>query len=200
MANNQGCFVWGDATDADIPCSTNNRTIFRSTGGYYIYTNSGLTSGVYVSAGGGSWGSVSDRARKENLQPVDTPALLENLAAIEISTWNYTSQNPTIRHIGPMAHDFNALLPDLGGEGEAYINSLDADGVALAAIQELYAQNKALEAESALLRQQIRDLEARVERLEETAEAPASSLSHRPASWLVLGGLLMAALMVRQQR
>ncbi len=172
-ANNQGCFVWGDSTAADVTCSDDNRTIFRSSGGYYIYSSSGLTTGLYLAAGGGSWNSLSDRSRKENFQPVDAQALLEGLAVIPITTWNYTGQDPAIRHIGPTAQDFNGLLPDLGGEGEEYINSLDADGVALAGIQGLYEQNQeqtarieSLEAENGTLQAQVDDLEARLAALE----------------------------------
>ncbi len=182
QANNAGCFVWGDNTDAYVSCNVNNRTIFRSSGGYYIYTNASLSTGAYLAAGGSSWNSVSDRERKENLRPVDTRALLENLAAIEISTWNYKGQDPSVRHIGPMAQDFNALLPDLGGEGEKYINALDADGVALAAIQGLYgivreqeAQIESLEAENAALSAQLDDLEARLTALEMRSDGRAAS-------------------------
>jgi hypothetical protein len=90
---------------------------------------------------------------------VDAQNLLARLAEIPITTWNYKAQDPAIRHIGPMAQDFNALLPGLGGEGEDYINTLDADGVALAAIQGLIAENAAL-------REQLGDLETRVAALE----------------------------------
>jgi hypothetical protein len=189
QANNNGCFVWGDSTDADITCSDDDRTIFRSTGGYYIYTgvdgSLNPNAGVYVSAGGGSWSSVSDRARKENFAPVDTQALLAHLAKIPISTWNYKSQAPAIRHVGPMAQDFNALLPDLGGEGETYINSLDADGVALAAIQGLYAQNQELE-------QQNADLEARVAALEAALANGAAPAQISRSNLLPWAGVLVA--------
>ena len=72
-----------------------------------------------------------------------------------------------------MAQDFNALIDGLGGEGEDYINTLDADGVALAAIQGLYqlSQEQAtrieeLETENAALQQQMDNLETRVAALE----------------------------------
>jgi hypothetical protein len=201
-ANNPGCFVWGDSTNDDVTCSTNDRTVFRSSGGCYIYTRADLSIGVHVAAGGSSWTSPSDRSRKENFRPVDTQALLENLATIEISTWNYKGQDPSIRHIGPMAQDFNNLLPDLGGEGEDYINSLDADGVTLAAIQGLYERMQALEAENAALRAeneaqqaQIDDLAARLEALE------SRTASSKTLLWpgLLLGGLVLAWAVRRQE-
>lgn len=166
VANNQGCFVWGDVTNADVVCSNDNRAIFRTSGGFYIYTNSTLTSGMYLSSGGSGWNVVSNRALKENFAPVDTLALLERLAAIPITTWNYKAQDPAIRHIGPMADDFNALVDGLGGEGADHINSLDADGVALAAIQGLYQENLALKVQTKALQEQIDDLQTRLAALE----------------------------------
>jgi len=104
---------------------------------------------------------------------------------VPISTWNYKSQDPSIRHIGPMAQDFNALLDDLGGEGETYINTLDADGVALAAIQGLYAQNQALE-------QQNADLEARVAALEASLEGGSAPAQVSQSNLLPWVGILLA--------
>ena len=52
-----------------------------------------------------------------------------------MQTWNLKSQDPAIRHIGPMAQDFYAAFNV--GEDDKHINSVDADGVALAAIQGL---------------------------------------------------------------
>jgi len=173
-AAHKGAFVWGDATSGYLHSTGDNQFIVRASGGAWLYTHGGLTTGVKLESGSGAWASVSDRAAKENLAPVDQQALLARLAAIPISTWNYTTQDPAIRHVGPMAQDFNALLPDLGGEGETYINTLDADGVALAAIQGLYqrAQEQAaridqLEAENAALRQGMADIEARLAALEQ---------------------------------
>ncbi|MDH7490433.1 MAG: hypothetical protein QHH80_13130, partial [Anaerolineae bacterium] len=47
QANAQGCFVWGDSTDADVACSTANRWVVRASGGVYFYSNPALTAGVY---------------------------------------------------------------------------------------------------------------------------------------------------------
>ncbi len=175
-----GCFIWADSTNLDLKCSQENRTYFRSTGGFVIYTyfgSDGSRRGVYLAPSGSSWNQVSDRNAKENFRPVDKEALLERLARIEINTWNYKEQDPAIRHIGPTAQDFNALLPDLGGEGETYINTMDADGVALAAIQALYERSQKqaariaqLEAENAALQAQLADLAERLARLEAAQE------------------------------
>lgn len=224
-ANYAGCFVWGDnSSTGDVACYGSNRTIFRNAGGIWIYTNSTLSSGVYVDAGGGSWNSLSDREAKENLWPVDAQALLARLAEMPISTWNYETQDPSIRHIGPMAQDFNALVEGLGGEGETHINSLDADGMALAAIQGLYrrsqeqaariealeaeraaqqAEISALEAEASTLRARVDDLEARLAALEQGGGVAGASEPGRvsdPAGWLLLPGLLIVAGVLVQQR
>jgi hypothetical protein len=47
-----------------------------------------------------------------------------------IQRWNMKSQDASIRHIGPMAQDFHAAFAV--GEDNRHINSVDADGVALA--------------------------------------------------------------------
>jgi len=201
-ANNQGCFVWGDSTDADVACNTDNRWVARASGGVYFYTNSDLTSGVYVPAGGNAWSSVSDRNRKENFEPVDTQALLARLSEIPITTWNYKSQDPSIRHIGPMAQDFYAAFGL--GEDELHISTVDADGVALAAIQGLYelsqeqaARIRELEKENAALQQQLDDLETRVAALEKTMTV--NSAPTLPIGWLLFGGLSLAGLVVGQR-
>jgi hypothetical protein len=196
-ANSDGCFVWGDATDADVSCDNDNRWVARASGGVYFYTNASLTSGMYLSAGGSAWNAVSDRARKGNLAPVDTQLLLERLSEIPITTWNYKAQDPSILHIGPMAQDFNALVEGLGGEGEDYINSLDADGVALAAIQGLHAQAQdqqaqieALEEENAVLEARLDALEAAVLDGASAASTPWTDLLAR--LWPILGLLAVA--------
>ena len=53
-----------------------------------------------------------------------------------IATWNWKSQDASIRHMGPMAQDFHAAFGL--GETPKGISTVDADGVALAAIQGLH--------------------------------------------------------------
>jgi hypothetical protein len=158
-ANNQGCFVWGDSTDADVACNNNNRWVARASGGVYFYTSGNQSTGVYLPSGGETWQQVSasDRNLKENFSPVDGQQILGLLADIPITTWNYKASESGARHISPMAQDFYAAFEV--GEDDKHLRALDVNGVALAAIQGLYQQNQALQ-------QQNADLEARVAALE----------------------------------
>jgi len=196
-AYNDGCFVWGDSTDAaDVSCSNNDRWVARASGGVYFYTNSILSSGVYVPAGGNAWSSVSDRNLKENVASVDGQEVLARLAQVPITSWSYKSQDAATRHMGPMAQDFYAAFGV--GEDDTLISTVDADGVALAAIQGLYAENQALKAENADQEQQLDELTARVAVLEK-GRAPAHT-GGLPLGWLALGGVTVAAGLVVQRR
>jgi hypothetical protein len=108
---------------------------------------------------------TSDRNAKRDLEPVSSLEVLEKLAALPITTWAYTN-NPSIRHIGPMAQDFHAAFGL--GESDRHIATVDADGVALAALQGLYQIVEEREAK-------IRDLGRRLEILEH-------KLENRPAT------------------
>jgi hypothetical protein len=118
-------------------------------------------SGVTMAAGGGSWSSLSDRRLKTAIEAVDPASILDRLLATPISIWSYVAQGTTVRHIGPMAQDFAAAFAV--GENDTTIATIDADGVALAAIQGLNAK---LERENATLRRTLDALSARLERLE----------------------------------
>jgi len=131
-----GSFAWADSTDADFVISSPNQFGVRASGGVYLYTAPNLLSGAYLAAGSGTWALVSDRNVKENLVPVNGDEVLEKLAAIPVATWNYKTENPSIRHIGPMAQDLYAAFGL--GDSDKSIATIDADGVALAAVQGLY--------------------------------------------------------------
>ncbi len=161
MANSAGCFVWGDSTDMDIPCNAANAWVARASGGVTFFTYQDPTNiftGVTVPAGGGSWSSVSDRAAKENFVAVDTRDILQRLLRVPVSEWNYRSQDASIRHVGPVAEDFRAAFGV--GESERMISTVDAQGVAFAAIQGL---NTKLEDRLAEKDREIAELKRAVE-------------------------------------
>jgi hypothetical protein len=165
-ATNDGAFVWSSSFSTG---SWGNYTFtVRAHGGARFYTASGTGTGVQLSAGGNSWGAISDRNVKENFQPVNVRALLAKVAALPVTTWNLKSQPATIRHIGAMAQDFAAAFGV--GEDDRHITTSDADGVALAAIQGLYeelTEYKFLSAQVLKARdERIADLEKRLADLE----------------------------------
>lgn len=98
----------------------------------------------------------SDRNQKENFASVDVQEVLEKVVTLPIETWNYTDQNPAIRHIGPMAQDFAAAFSV--GEDNRLINTVDANGVALAAIQGLYKLLQQKDAQISAMRAELDDL------------------------------------------
>ena len=102
-----------------------------------FFTNSAATTGVLLAPGGGSWSAVSDRDSKENIESVDGRAILAQVVAMPIASWNYKAQDDSIRHMGPMAQDFHAAFGL--GVSDKLIDTIDPDGVALAAIQGLNA-------------------------------------------------------------
>jgi hypothetical protein len=169
MAVADGCFVWGDysPTDPDalgtIDCQTPNQFLARASGGVRFFTDKNLFTGVTLGAGGGSWTSVSDRNQKEEIVPVDSRDVLARVAAMPVSTWRYKSEVSRARHMGPMAQDFHAAFAL--GDSDKSITTIDADGVALAAIQGLNQKLTGLEAENAALRSDVAKLNAQMARI-----------------------------------
>lgn len=162
-ATNEGAFVWGDSTDADIGSTSSNSVTMRASGGYRLFTDSTATTGAFLAAGSGSWTSMSDRNAKENFRATDAREVLEKVVALPMQTWNYKSQDANIRHIGPMAQDFKAAFGL--GESDTGISNVDADGVALAAIQGLNQKLEESRAENAELKKRFADLEQLVKKI-----------------------------------
>jgi hypothetical protein len=99
--------------------------------------------------------SVSSRAVKTAFEAIDPSDVLARVLALPVSEWSYRNE-PARRHIGPMSQDFHAAF-GLNGDDDEAIATVDADGVALAAIQGLDAK---LEAELAALRAEVAALRA----------------------------------------
>jgi hypothetical protein len=166
-----GSFVFGDnSTTAYLDATANNQFSVRAAGGYRLFSNATLTTGVGISAGGGSWTQLSDRNAKENFGAVNSRDVLRKVLTLPISTWSYKGQ--TYRHIGAMAQDFYAAFKV--GENDKTITTVDPDGVALAAIQGLNAEmterTAKLQAENERLRRELAAQQTRFDQLEERLE------------------------------
>ncbi len=121
----------------------------------------------------------SDRNVKEDFAPVDPRAVLDKVAALPISTWQYIADNPGVRHVGPMAQDFYGAFQV--GMDDKHISMVDADGVALAAIQGL---NDKVQGTSQKAEVRIQKLEAENAELKARLEKIETLLNHR-----LIGGM-----------
>ena len=107
---------------------------------------------------------TSDRNAKENFAPVNPQEVLAKVTALPISTWNFKSERTT-RHLGPVAQDFHAAFGL--GQDDKHIATVDADGVALTAIQGLHDLVKRQQAELQAKTVLITELGQRLEKLEQ---------------------------------
>ncbi|WP_322512443.1 tail fiber domain-containing protein [Chloroflexus sp.] len=168
QGNHHGVFLFADSNNFNFPSTAANQFRVRATGGVQFVTgidgSGNPVAGVQVAAGGGSWSSLSDRNAKTDFAPVNPRMILARLATLPIQTWRYKTQ-VGVRHIGPTAQDFYAAFGV--GEDDTHIAAIDADGVALAAIQGLYQLAQEQAAEITALRAQIAALEARLAALEQ---------------------------------
>jgi len=105
----------------------------------------------------------SSKALKQDFQPINANSVLSKISAMPIQSWTYKSR-PTEIHIGPVAEDFYAAFGL--GQGDKCISTIDANGVALAAIQELKKENDAAQIEINQLNAIIEALAKRISKLE----------------------------------
>lgn len=183
-AAHQGAFVWADSTDAEYTSAGEDEFRVRAAGGVALdvsgtkFVNIRAASGrlidtstnAYLSLGG-AWTNGSDEEGKENLTQVDGREVLLQLADMPVYTWNFIVEDDSILHMGPTAQDFYATF-ELGYDARS-ITTIDAEGVALAAIKGLYEivqeQEELCNSQQdriAELQQEITGLKRRLEALE----------------------------------
>jgi len=157
-----GSFVFSDGSSGNFRSTAPHTFNVLATGGARIVTaatnTSGeavATAGVTIAAGGGSWTSLSDRAAKRDLLSADPEDVLEKVASMPIYTWRYITERSGANHMGPMAQDFYRAFGL--GDSDKTITNVDADGVALAAIQGL---KQALDRKDAEIRRMQSELSA----------------------------------------
>jgi hypothetical protein len=90
------------------------------------------SSGAYLSDTG-VWTNVSDVNKKENFTDLDKDLILDKIASLPVTQWNYRGSGAW--HIGPTAQDFFSAFQL--GDNNTTISTLDPAGVALIGIQAL---------------------------------------------------------------
>jgi hypothetical protein len=195
----QGSFVFADRSSVDtLRAGVNHSANWRVTGGFRIFTNTTLTSGVTIQSGsvasnwcsgqtnaviststcaylstGGVWTNNSDVNRKHGFAHVDGEDVLLRLRGVPVTTWTYNDEPNGVRHLGPTAQDFYRAFGL--GLSPTSIPTVDADGVALAGVKALDARTQAQQARIDALERENAELRARLDRLE-----AALAAQHKP--------------------
>jgi adhesin HecA-like repeat protein len=160
--------VWADSQFSDIASTAANQFIARASGHFFLQSDSTLdnqsgfintSTGGFLSTGG-TWTNASDENDKAGFADVSPRRILARVAKLPVRSWHYKAE-PEVRHIGPVAQDFYRSFGV--GPDERHIASVDADGVALAAIKGL---ERELRAERRLRHRQARQFRARLAALE----------------------------------
>lgn len=211
----QGSFVFGDRSTIDtIRAGVNHSANWRVSGGFRIFTSSNLSTGITLQSGasvsnwgqsnaviststgallttGGVWQNASDVNRKHHFEPVSGEAILDRLKTLPIQEWSYRTESDAIRHIGPTAQDFHAAF-QLGHDNKG-IGTVDADGIALIAIQALEARTQkqaseieALKTENALMHKKMDSLMSR--EMQQRSGLPVVAM-------LIAGAIVIAAML-----
>lgn len=121
------------------PASTSDAIIIEGGNGRAASLNANMEWHAY------GFNNVSDVNAKHDFAPIDSESVLNAVRSLPITTWTY--RGDTARHIGPTAQDFHAHFAV--GSDERSISTLDAQGVALAAIQALARRQEAQAVSSA---------------------------------------------------
>lgn len=177
-AHGQGSFVWSDfatgynpfdpaaigsfgATPANLT-PLNNTFIVRATGGVQFITGvnniGSINTQCFLAPNGSGWNCISDRNVKHTIKPVSPKSILSKLASMPVSTWSFNGNQR--RQMGPMSQDFFRAF-NLG-DSDTSINSIDAQGVAFAAIQGLNQIVKEKDKEIARLKADIASIKTRL--------------------------------------
>lgn len=115
-----------------------------------------------------SFNTTSASAAKTDIEPVDPQGALDGVRSLDVATWRFIDADDG-RHMGPMAEQFHEAF-ELGDTDES-IATVDADGVAFAAIQGLAAENDRLREALTATERTVEELAAETETLREQVDA-----------------------------
>ncbi len=150
--------------------STSEFAIYNGTNGKILtITEAGNLSTL------GTINGSSDINRKEKITQVDNRSILDKVATLSISEWQFIGEEG--RHIGPMVQDFYAAFGL--GQGETTIATVDADGIAFAAIQELKKENDLLKLENEIVKKHILEIQNQMLQIQKIKRKSSKSESSK---------------------
>ncbi len=196
--SHDGTFLFADASPSDFHSAEANEFAVRATGGVRFVT--ALDEAGQPLAGVRLAPRVADRGRRSVLgKPRRTSCLW--MVSKYWRSWpqclfqrgTMSARIRSVRHLGPMAQEFRSAFGL--GEDDQHIDTVDADGVALAALQGVHRLLEEKDAQIASQQRQILSLEARVEALEATNNSlepkPGAKAKFSLVPWLLGSGPLI---------
>jgi len=142
ISDNSSYLINSSSSDNQIRLRFSGDTTLTGNFAYEFYTDPSCSIGVKLEPYGSGWSTLSSRSYKENLQIIDYNELLEQFNNIDVFNWNYINSPNKTQYIGPVAQDFFKTFKI--GYDSNYINSINIDGVNMAAIKGLYIKNSEL--------------------------------------------------------
>jgi len=164
--NDDNAVLFGDSNTDDLVSSNDDEWRNRFSGGYRLYTNSGLSTGVRMEGNQSSWTTVSDSTKKQTILELDYRQVYNEIQSLGIYSWNYIGSEIHQRNYSPMAQEFYSLFGNdaIGYIGtDTTINELDLTSVFLAGIRGSFSNLEIMEVKLKSVEQQPSTLESRLE-------------------------------------
>lgn len=120
-----------------------------------------------------AFNTTSDKNLKKDIISVEPRDILKKVTELPIGEWSFIAGEENVRHIGPMAQDFQKQFGL--GPSDKTINLMDSTGVALAAIQGLTEILEERETEIKELSEQMKELREEIRSLKSTTKKDGSS-------------------------
>ena len=162
--------ITSDGISTILRSTAENQFNARFRGGYRLFTNGTLTTGVSLAANGTSWSSISDRRSKNSISEIKYG--LNTVMQLRPSMYKYNGNDNT--SLGFIAQEVNEVIPEVieqttMGPNHDYlaIKYTEMIPVLTKAIQELNAKIEVLEKENERLKSGNEKLVSEVNQLNE---------------------------------
>ncbi len=131
----KGTLICGDSL-LGFNSENDDQCLMKFTNGYKFYT--GSATGIVAVAGAGSFASICQRSKKDNIVELDYNSVLAGLGRVPIYRYNYKGNSSEQINYGPMAEDYHREFTSLNYvKDRAIIESMDIIGLCLAAVKGL---------------------------------------------------------------
>jgi hypothetical protein len=176
-----GCYVEDDGDfehDAYQSTGYNCKLALAPRDGVYWYASNNAPGDYWGLTGGGSvrlWDEhgtwvapatccvPSSRTLKENFCRLNKDDILGKLEQLEVSRWNYKTDNKSVTHIGPVAEDFYRIFKTGSKESEMYL--MDSVGVSLMGVKALSEKVRTQERRMEELQAEIESLKSQLKKV-----------------------------------